>query len=274
MNIQAIIESGDLELYVLGALPDAEVRKIASLAATHPDLRQEIEAIEKALMSYAEAQAPNGPSDQVLTGALAQIEEEEKAAPGSSEGLVVPMNQRGSAAGRFQPIWAWAAAVALLIVSGISNFLLYGDLNESQSQLLALQQENLEIAQNLNQASFQLGEVKEKMAFLERPGIKRIELGGVPGHEDDNVVVYWQPTEAKVLLTAAKLPEAPTGFQYQLWAIVDGQPVDAGLLEGLDNWQKMKAISGEAAAFAITLEPAGGSVGPTLDQMVVIGYVG
>lgn len=76
-----------------------------------------------------------------------------------------------------------------------------------------------------------------------------------------------------MLLTSAQLPQAPEGFQYQLWAIVDGAPVDAGLLEGLEDWQNMKDISGEAVAFAITLEPEGGSASPTMEEMVVIGNV-
>jgi anti-sigma-K factor RskA len=63
----------------------------------------------------------------------------------------------------------------------------------------------------------------------------------------------------------------PTGKQYQLWAIVDGKPVDAGMIatkKGIYHIQKMKSF-GSVQAFAITLEKAGGSPIPTMDEMIV-----
>jgi anti-sigma-K factor RskA len=55
---------------------------------------------------------------------------------------------------------------------------------------------------------------------------------------------------------------------------MNGKPVDLGVI-GADVWQekllvKMKGVN-EAQAFAITLEPKGGSVNPTMDQMYVVG---
>jgi anti-sigma-K factor RskA len=64
-------------------------------------------------------------------------------------------------------------------------------------------------------------------------------------------------------------------MQYQLWAIVDGKPFDAGLLietktaDNKYNIQKMKSF-GKAEAFAITLEKKGGSATPSMDKMYVI----
>ncbi|HEV8079376.1 MAG TPA: anti-sigma factor, partial [Chitinophagaceae bacterium] len=67
------------------------------------------------------------------------------------------------------------------------------------------------------------------------------------------------------------LPQTPDGKQYQLWAIVDGKPVDAGMIsteKGIYHIQKMKSF-GKAEAFAITMEKKGGSPTPTMDQMIV-----
>jgi anti-sigma-K factor RskA len=71
------------------------------------------------------------------------------------------------------------------------------------------------------------------------------------------------------------LPAAPTGKQYQLWTIVDGVPVDMGMLDN-DFREKvisMKTAKGNVAAFAITLEKQGGSPSPTLEEMYVLGNV-
>jgi anti-sigma-K factor RskA len=56
------------------------------------------------------------------------------------------------------------------------------------------------------------------------------------------------------------LPQPATDKQYQLWALMDGQPIDLGFIE-LDVQQKrllvkMKNVQ-NAQAFAITLEQRG-----------------
>ena len=77
------------------------------------------------------------------------------------------------------------------------------------------------------------------------------------------------------MLIHTNLPSVPEGMQYQLWAIIDGKPVDAGMIsteKGIYHIQKMKSF-GRAEAFAITLEKAGGSPTPTMDQMYVIAKI-
>jgi hypothetical protein len=54
--------------------------------------------------------------------------------------------------------------------------------------------------------------------------------------------------------------------QYQLWAIVSGKPVSLGVLDSSNTMQEGLPVS-NPQAFAITLEPSGGSINPTMDQM-------
>jgi len=76
-----------------------------------------------------------------------------------------------------------------------------------------------------------------------------------------------------VNLYNAKLPATDKNHQYQLWAIASGKPVDLGVFDNTEtdsaNIKAMKSI-GVAQAFAVTIEPRGGSVNPTMDQMVAI----
>ncbi len=53
MNLQPYIESGILELYALNVLADDETSGVERMIATYPELKQELEAIELALESYA-----------------------------------------------------------------------------------------------------------------------------------------------------------------------------------------------------------------------------
>ncbi len=71
------------------------------------------------------------------------------------------------------------------------------------------------------------------------------------------------------------MPPPPAGKQYQLWALVDGQPRDMGILalEAADlSLANVPFVAG-AGAFAITIEPLGGSPSPSLDQLVMMGAV-
>ena len=85
--------------------------------------------------------------------------------------------------------------------------------------------------------------------------------------------VYWH-TSKKVFLEIKNLPDAPTGKQYQLWAIVDGKPVDMGMYSAKEDStvQEMKSVD-NAQAFAITLEKEGGNATPTMEEMYVMGTI-
>ncbi len=86
-----------------------------------------------------------------------------------------------------------------------------------------------------------------------------------------SVKIFWMKNTGDVYVDPTNLPQAPDGKQYQLWAIVDGKPVDAGMIsteKGFYHIQKMKSF-GKAQAFAITMEKKGGSPTPTMDQMIV-----
>ncbi len=68
------------------------------------------------------------------------------------------------------------------------------------------------------------------------------------------------------------MPQTASDKQYQLWALIDNRQVDLGVFdikkEGL--LVKMKNVH-NAEAFAITIEPRGGSPTPTLEAMSAIG---
>ncbi len=109
-------------------------------------------------------------------------------------------------------------------------------------------------------------------SFVADPTILKVTLQGVPGKEGNLATVFWDTKTKDVYISSNHLAQAPAGKQYQLWALVDGKPVDAGLLENCNGICHLKNIP-KAQAFAITLENAGGSPAPTLSQMYVIGNV-
>ncbi|MNE91480.1 Anti-sigma-K factor rskA [compost metagenome] len=105
-----------------------------------------------------------------------------------------------------------------------------------------------------------------------------VALGGQTVAPESSAKVYWNKETQTVYVDATGLPEPPKGMVYQVWALKLNPltPTSIGLLENFDaNNQKMFAVNntGEAEAFGITLEPAGGSLSPTMEQLYTLGKV-
>ena len=111
---------------------------------------------------------------------------------------------------------------------------------------------------------------------MKNPLMAVVKMPGVPNSPAPSslATVYWNTESKDVYLLVNQLPKPVADKQYQLWAIVDGKPVDAGIFdmaEGI-SFVKLKTIP-KAEAFAITLEKKGGSRTPTMDAMYVMGKV-
>jgi anti-sigma-K factor RskA len=91
--------------------------------------------------------------------------------------------------------------------------------------------------------------------------------------------IYWNKETSTVYVDAKGLPEPPEGKVYQIWSLKLSPtltPTSIGLLEDFKgNNEKLFAVSGtsDAEAFGITLEPAGGSKTPTMEQLYTLGKV-
>ena len=89
--------------------------------------------------------------------------------------------------------------------------------------------------------------------------------------------VLWDTKAGRGYLWVFNLPEDPEGKDSQLWAIAGKTPVSAGVFSvqngsALVPLESLPPAEQGVAAFAITIEPAGGVPAPTGD-MVLIGNV-
>nr|WP_235985792.1 anti-sigma factor [Mucilaginibacter segetis] len=167
--------------------------------------------------------------------------------------------------------YAFAACLALLVVSTFALVNLYNQLQDSNSQLTAVLQQKQQFANRVNLMDRELDMYRD-------PSIKVLKLEGMPKTPSSAMTVAWNPANKKVMvdMKSMKLPKYDKQHQYQLWALVAGKPVDLGVFDtanpGDDTAliKEMKPIA-SAEAFAVTLEPRGGSINPTMDEMVVIG---
>ena len=163
---------------------------------------------------------------------------------------------------------AVAACIVMLMGSAALNFYFYSLSVQYQNDFKALAStQNSLLAKNkAMQTSFDM---------VRSPKMKKVPLmPASPKMEGAMATVYWNTANKDVYLMINNLPKIDPNKQYQLWAMVDGKPVDAGMLEMNEDvvLVKMKNIP-KASAFAITMENKGGSPSPNMDEMFVYGDV-
>lgn len=271
-DIKAYIESGILELYVLGDVTPGERLQVESMAAKYPAIKAELEEIERSMEAYAEHNAVD-PSEnlrsRVLNSMLTNLGDDRMFDKGEStrDNVVALPAARPNNFYKY----AFAACLALLIASGIALMNLYNKLQESKSQIAVLQTNNQHFA---NQVSL----IENDLGVLRDTSYKFLKLSATPKAPAGTAVsIAWSKQKQKVWVDMAtlKMPVNDQAHQYQLWAIVAGKPVDLGVFDSSPDSTGMKEMKTIAAiktdAFAVTLEPRGGSINPTMDQMMVIG---
>lgn len=259
MEAKDIISSGILELYATGIASAEEVKLVQQYVQQYPEVAAELAQIEVGMESYARTFAVQ-PDPSVKDKILARINNEENI----TAKVVSPANNSSQSTAKIigiKPYWkfATAASVALLLGSVALNIVMYNQRKDT--------------AKNLQQTEQELASLKEEnkliegdMQVVQSKYSKPVSLHGLEAAPDAAAKIFWMENTGEVYIDPSNLPETPKGMQYQLWAIVDGKPVDGGMIltsKKGDKYriQKMKTF-GKAEAFAVTLETQAGNTTP------------
>ncbi|MBC7722059.1 MAG: anti-sigma factor [Pedobacter sp.] len=272
MNIDNYISSGAIESYVLGIADAQEAVEVQQLSSQYPEIKQAVADFEASLemAAFANATLPAASVKERLMFAL----QDEFAAPivATEPATIDTLPVAETAIVRnMKPLrYMAAASVILLVASAALNIFFYSKYTIANEQIVALLNER-----NTLTADNQTMQVKylDNLRLFSDTNVIKVSMKGVAGKESNLATVYWNNKTKDVYLLANQLPKAPSDKQYQLWALVDGKPVDAGMVSvDCNGVCKVKNIL-NAQAFAITLEKKGGSPTPDLTQLQVIGNV-
>lgn len=267
MNIQEYISSGILEAYVLGELPQEEVLKVEKIASEHKEVRDEISNIEHTLEGLA-FKAAVKPGDEVRQKIMQEVEQREQQ---GQHAKVVTMSSAPAKTGLLK--YAVAASVTIALVSSFLAYSYWNKWKSAQLELNNLVAQNQRVAQDYNTVNQKLEQIEHDFEIVSDTSYRKIALPGTENAPQAFASIYWNTKSEEVYLSIQHLKELSSEQQYQLWAIIDGKPVDAGVFNVKDGLLKMKRIAG-ASAFAVTIEPKGGSSNPSLETMQVMGAVG
>lgn len=270
MNIKNYISSGILESYVLGELSREERIEVERNAEEYSEINEEIRHIKEAfhnihVQTLTQVEPKQPAQNKIIIT--------EQIIPTGSEKVI--SGKLTSTKQKFLLVTYLAATAATIaLISIYAAVDLYFKWKSSQAEL------NQVISMNsIVQPEADIAE-EEILSFNNNDyhvyfneNFRIIELNGLANSPDSHVLIFWNDKSQEVFLKVKSLPEVNDWQQYQLWAIIDGEAVDAGLIpKGNEDIIRMKRTK-NASAFSITLEPVGGNKVPDLDQGYVYGSV-
>lgn len=254
MDTQELINSGDLELYVCGALELERSIEITQELKNNIPLQLEVQRIEETYIKLASGIAPTSNEVELFDKLQAIIGKDHSESTSSSWSKYV----------------GWAAAVALLLGSGY----LYTNNASLENQLVTAEQEreilNTEI-ENTRQVN---NDYEEALAFIKNKNTVKVNLAGQTGFESSYATAFHNPVENVTYIDVAGLPAAPQGKSYQLWSLTLNPltPTSLGVVENSNDLIRIENAN-SSEAFGITLEEYGGAEGPNLEQLYTLGVI-
>jgi anti-sigma-K factor RskA len=244
VNIDQYISSGIVESYVLGLASAEERNEFEQLCLQYPELVAARDEFEKSLEKQAFQQAitpPQNLKERIFNKILQQDSD-------INEVKVVSMEER--------PASRWlrniaAASVILLLASAYFAYDQYSENKRLKSSFSQLQSQ-VDSISIINEIL-----VKEKRKSIDPDAAVVVSMVGTqPTPSSANI--YWDTASSSVFLVVKNLPKLPSEKQYQLWAFIEGKPVDLGLFDP-DNKNVILQMKNtqKAEAFAITIEKRG-----------------
>ncbi|WP_340152304.1 anti-sigma factor [uncultured Marivirga sp.] len=273
-KIEAYISSGVIEAFVLGQLNEAETKELLQYAEEHEEVRTALDEAEETLFALGQTGsiAPPVASKNALFEELGI--ETNSTKDEVDYNFSKPEMKTEEKSFSIYPYLSAAASIVAVIGIVLSGYY-YNQWQETEARLSNIIAQNQSMAQQYNVVKNQMDQYASNIEILRQPGIETVPMKGLDIAPNAQAFVHWNKKTNEVYLNAKKMPANEVKNQYQLWAIVDGSPVDMGVFDvagDMTSLLKMKTTS-KASAFAVTLEPRGGSENPTMEKMYVIGQI-
>lgn len=245
---------------MLGELNASERAEVERNLAQYPELREELRIVEETqeqlLMKLAVS-----PSQSVKDNLFKKLDRSDNVRRLDTD------NSR---------VWKYAAAasIAVALVAGVMAYNYWSKWQKAETDYNNLIAQNQRIAEDYNQVNKRLDKIENDLKVIENPDFVKVTMKGTPNAPQSLATVYWNDKTNEVFLSVQNMKQLAAENQYQLWAIIDGKPVDAGVFDmNGGGLLKMKDIQKGAAMFAVTIEARGGKSSPTLETMQVAGEV-
>lgn len=258
--------------YVLGLLDDVTRARVVSHLSTCPSCAEEVRQVAQTMdavgRSVPDVDPPLSLRDRIaaIPARVPQLAAATSPAPSGAHVIRQP-------ASRPAP---WFAAVAASLVAAVATWQAF----TARAEVQRLKQELVDMQVRAGDAQVaratlqeQVDEFTRMMDVLRSSDLISYSLAGSGAAANAHARAYVTHKNGMVF-TAEGLPALPAGRIYQLWVIVGGKPVSAGLLSPDANGRVVAVtptpdIPAMPGIVAVTLEPAGGLPQPSTTPILV-----
>ncbi len=244
---QEILDSGILELYILGELNSDEEKELTLAIEKYPSLKVEIRQIEKSLEALAQKAAVE-PHPNVLNSILSSL----------------PEKQSSKEPTKDKSFFNWSY---LLLAIGLISSIAYAFWQKSKYQELQnsydILKEECDVLQNDYNSQLALYEDAHNYDN------QIIRIAASDNFKESKIIFYTNPETKKNYLEIADLPNLGSNETFQLWSLkADSDPIPLNLFGStLNKILEVDFVDG-SSAYAITIEKSGGAQAPNLDKLI------
>jgi len=252
MKKNTLIEDGILEQYLLGELSKAEMTQVESFLKEDETLRAHFDALEKDFEQMAFENAIE-PSDKVKEQLLSAINKKAE-----SKVKEIQPKKRFN----YLPVAASIAFIFMLL-----SVYMFTQWQGANYELKSLQDQTNSLTDRLNEIETRLDETQLQYNVINNPQVIPLRLVGNEKMPNAITVIYLNHSSQQVMLNSQGMPALSKDKDYQLWADVDGEMIDMGVIPTQQQQVMMKYIP-NASSINITIEPAGGNDHATVEQLI------
>ena len=244
-KIRIFLDTDLLEKYLLGTTTPEESMQVERYIAMYPEVRKTYDELQINLETFAKLYAlktPEGLKAKILNRIKAQ----------------------NTGRRKFQR-FAIAASLTAFLFAGSSYFFW----NQNQN----LQDENVIVNNKIRtleeDMKEQLEDVRNQFIVLNNPQTKKYTVNGNKKAKELKAVAYINPVKKLSYINVQSLPNLPDNQCYQMWAEVNGEMVNLGVIKNVDDKDRLRPLPyAENAIGYITIEPQGGNDTPTVQNIV------
>jgi len=285
VSVQEYLSSGQIEAYALGMASPEEARLAAQMCEQHSEVEAYFQEVAYQITFLGEAYAKPAPKR-----AKARLFET-IAAENSNNTVIEPkvnsfrendsrvnseipsLSQPETKVVNLMP-WRMgiAASIAIAMVSLGGNMYFYNEMNFAKEALAEARRSNQTLASDIQRTALEKEKISTQLAMAADPFMPKVMLGGMNSAKEAKVLVVLDNKKSMAQIAMKNMPKVPSQMDLQLWAIVDGKPMDLGILpmreDGILDY-KIPDIT-KATALAVTIETKGGHPQPQ-GEMILMG---
>lgn len=257
MDKTYILDNGLLERYVLGELDANEQQQVNAALSKDPELRSYLDTIEASFEKLAFENAIDAP--------MSLKEDILREVSNASSKTISMAPQK-----LLRSYLNIAASIAALLFIG--SIYIFTQLNATKKQLQVVEQENSKLNSNIENLNNYLTETNKWYVAINDPDVQKYVLTGNTMMPEAKVISYVNNVDKSVVINTKYLPKIDDEHDYQMWADVEGEMINMGVIDKTKEMLAMTYIA-NAESLNITIEPAGGNDHPTVSKLITNVYL-